>query len=111
MEQGARLGRDIVRKYNCYFSCSSALPPLPSAIVTSINSDAEGVQCFVRDLTLTVGTTEIKKLGTLLLSLSVTLRQILYGIPVFVWMAQFEPLYPDVSGHGSLITIHRTRAG
>ena len=52
-----------------------------------------------------------KKLSTLLLSLSVTLRQILYGIPVFVWMAQFQPVYPDVSGHGSLITIHRILAG
>ena len=36
---------------------------LPSAIVTSINSDPEGVQCFVRDPTptLTAGTTQIKK--------------------------------------------------
>ena len=28
-----------------------------------------------------------------------------------VAMAQFESVYPDVSGHGSLITIHRILAG
>ena len=67
----------------------------------------------MRYLTPTVGTTQIKnfKLACLLPSLSVTLRQILYGIPVFVWLAQFEAVYPDVSGHGSLITIHRILAG
>lgn len=107
VEQEGERERNIIVISPVVQSTSS---PLPSAIVTAINSDAEGVQCFVRDLTHSRNNSNKALLSPSLPESNFTTNS-LRNFSFCVAMAQFKPVYPDVSGHGSLITIHRILAG